>query len=309
VVAKRIWSRPEEARPLVFSRQLLPDAKMMGAVSITNFATILCDLIAAQIEASQPWAFQVFPHYGSAKAGWHRCELVRKVCLSRLGACRGLIQNLQEQPVSWSRAHSLVRLMLTAPDRGFLSVVTAPNLWHLRSLISPFPDGEIPVAVDKSAPSRAFAKLLEAELRLGRSIQTGQTCVDLGAAPGSWSYVALRRGARVCAVDRAPLREDLMIHPGLIFRRGDAFAFAPEHPVDWLLCDVIAMPERTIGLLLEWTRRRRMRHFVVTIKFKGATDYAKLDRLNAAMPPLCEDFYLTRLCANKNEVCAFGTVN
>jgi 23S rRNA (cytidine2498-2'-O)-methyltransferase len=72
-----------------------------------------------------------------------------------------------------------------------------------RSLLSPYPKGEIPVASDKAAPSRAFSKLLEAEQRLGCRIRPGETCVDLGASPGSWSYVALNRGARVIAVDRA----------------------------------------------------------------------------------------------------------
>jgi 23S rRNA (cytidine2498-2'-O)-methyltransferase len=72
------------------------------------------------------------------------------------------------------------------------------------------------------------------------------------------------------------------------------------------LCDVIAAPERSIGLLIDWLRERRARRFVVTIKFKGRADYAKLEQLKRALPPLCGEFFLTRLCANKNEACAFG---
>ena len=90
--------------------------------------------------------------------------------------------------------------------------------------------------------SRAFAKLAEAELRLGRRIAARDTCVDLGASPGSWTYVAVRRGARVTAVDRADLREDLMQHKNVRFERGDAFRFEPASPVDWLLCDVQRFP-------------------------------------------------------------------
>jgi len=33
-----------------------------------------------------------------------------------------------------------------------------------------------------------------------------------------------------------------------------------------------------------------------------------LDQLKQEAPSLCADFRLTRLCANKNEVCAFGVV-
>jgi 23S rRNA (cytidine2498-2'-O)-methyltransferase len=97
-----------------------------------------------------------------------------------------------------------------------------------------------------------------------------------------------------------------MRHPRLQFHQGDAFKFKPEQTVDWLICDIIAAPQRSIDLLLEWLREGRMRQFIVTLKFKGDDEYALLDQLKVACPPLCTDFRLTRLCANKNEVTAFG---
>jgi 23S rRNA (cytidine2498-2'-O)-methyltransferase len=98
-----------------------------------------------------------------------------------------------------------------------------------------------------------------------------------------------------------------MRHPLLTFHRGDAFTFTPPRPVDWLLCDVIAAPDRSIDLVLEWCRKRLCRHFVVTIKFKGTAEYPVLERLKAELAPLTSDFTLTRLCANKNEVCVMGS--
>jgi len=92
----------------------------------------------------------------------------------------------------------------------------------------------------------------------------------------------------------------------LTFVKGDAFSYEPPRPVDWLVCDVIAAPERSIGLLLGWLAKKWTRRFVVTIKFKGHEDYGQLLRLKQELPPLCEDFFLTRLCANRNEACAFG---
>jgi 23S rRNA (cytidine2498-2'-O)-methyltransferase len=98
------------------------------------------------------------------------------------------------------------------------------------------------------------------------------------------------------------------------FRPGDAFRFQPARPVDWLLCDVIAAPERTTELLLEWLRRGWCRQFVVTLKVgKGqatgdephATEV--LAGLKRDLLPLTRELYLTRLCANKREVCAFGS--
>ena len=97
-----------------------------------------------------------------------------------------------------------------------------------------------------------------------------------------------------------------MRNPRLKFIQADAFKFKPDTPVDWLICDIIAAPQRSIDLLLEWLREKQMRRFIVTIKFKGTDEYHLLDQLKAEAPPLCSDFRLTRLCANKNEVTAFG---
>ena len=176
--------------------------------------------------------------------------------------------------------------MCSSDLHGFISVALAPLPFELRRIVSPFVKGEIPVASDKAAPSRAFAKLVEATQRLGRDIAPGETCVDLGASPGSWTYVAAQHGARVTAVDRSALRADLMRHPRVTFQRGDAFTFAPAAPVDWLLCDVIATPARSIELLLRWLRHRHARRFVVTIKFKGHGDYPQLDQLKESLPTL-----------------------
>ena len=177
-----------------------------------------------------------------------------------------------------------------------------------RHALVPYPAGRIPVASDKSAPSRAFAKLAEAELRLGQSILPGDVVVDLGASPGSWTYWAMQRGARVTSVDRSPLRHDLMNHGHVEFVQGDAFRFKPTAPVDWLVCDVIAAPRRSIDLAIQWAREGWARRLVVTVKFKGVAEYALLDELKSGLAPLCSEFRLARLCANRNEACVMAVV-
>lgn len=201
-----------------------------------------------------------------------------------------------------------MQLYLTSPESGYLSVSIAPLPHTLRRNVWPFDKGELPIASDKAAPSRAFAKLVESEQRLGIRIEKGDTVVDLGACPGSWTYVAVHREAKVISVDRSPLRDDLMEHPRVTFIQGDAFKHTPPQPVDWLICDVIATPDRSIALLLDWVKTKRCRRFIVSLKFKGSEEYAKIDQLKTELPALCSDFYLARLCANKNEVCAFGVV-
>ncbi len=52
--------------------------------------------------------------------------------------------------------------------------------------------------------SRAAYKLLEIDEK-ARFLKPGACVVDLGAAPGSWSQVAIEKGARVIAVDIQPI--------------------------------------------------------------------------------------------------------
>jgi len=92
------------------------------------------------------------------------------------------------------------------------------------------------------------------------------------------------------------------------FQQGDAFRFQPPRTADWLLCDVIAAPERTAALLAEWARRRWCRYFVVTLKLGDSPGADALKRLKHELPALTRELFLTRLCANKKEVCAFGEV-
>lgn len=294
---------------LAFTQQTLPEATEVKDASINGWADQVITRIAGVLPDTQPWRLHLFPVYGEGKAGLHRCDLIRTALNERLKKRRrALLRSLEESDLAFSPQTSLVQVVLTAPNAGWISFSAAPQPHDLRALVSPFLGGYIPHAEDKAAPSRAFAKVIEAELRLGQQIERGQTCVDLGASPGSWSYVGIQRGARVIAIDRSPLRDDLMRNPRLSFQQADAFKFKPDQPVDWLICDIIAAPQRSIDLLLEWLRERQMRRFIVTIKFKGTEEYHLLDQLKEQAPPLCSDFRLTRLCANKNEVTAFGAV-
>lgn len=295
---------------LAFARQTLPDAVETSAASINAWADRIIDAVVGRFPDDQPWRLHLWPQYGEGRAGLHRCELIHASLLERLKRRRRhLLRSLLDSDAVFDAKTSLVQCVLTSPESGWLSTTLAPCAHALRSLVSSFPRGDVPLADDKSAPSRAFTKLVESEQRLGKRIERGETCVDLGASPGSWSYVAIQRGAHVIAVDRSELREDLMRSPRLRFEAADAFKYKPDRVVDWLVCDVIAAPQRSIDLLLEWLRERRMRHFIVTIKFKGHDEYALLETLKREAPPLCAEFHLKRLTANKNEVCAFGSLS
>ena len=164
------------------------------------------------------------------------------------------------------------------------------------------------VARDIRPPSRAYQKLVEAQTRLGVKMKPGEAVVDLGASPGGWTFVALEQGARVTAVDRSPLRDDLQRHAQLSFVKGDAFAYTPQAPVDWLVCDLIAFPERTVELLRKWLGGGLCDRFVVTVKFRGDEDYALVDEVKRVLATYASEYWLRPLTHNKNELTAMGRV-
>ncbi len=178
-------------------------------------------------------------------------------------------------------------MQLLALDRERLLVSAA----HARALprggtdLAPWPAGSAPVALDRAPPSRAYQKLEEAFAWLGAAPTTGQLCVDLGGAPGGWALTALKRGARVTAVDRAPLEPPAAGHPHLTAIIGNAFTYEPPQPVDWLLCDVVCEPARTLTLIARWLDQRWCRALVVTVKFKGRDGYRHPGRRRTAVRP------------------------
>jgi 23S rRNA (cytidine2498-2'-O)-methyltransferase len=135
-----------------------------------------------------------------------------------------------------------------------------------------FPGGRALDELAKDAPSSAHRKLEEALLWLEAGPGPGDAVLDLGAAPGGWSWVALQRGARVVAVDRADLDEHVARHERLTHARADAFAYVPERQPTWLLCDVITEPQRSLDLARKALGSTALRGLVVTLKLKKPVD-------------------------------------
>ena len=160
---------------------------------------------------------------------------------------------------------------LLAPDRMLASPTKS----------SPFVNGECLFVEDRiGPPSRAYLKLWEACTRLGWYPKPGETCLDLGASPGGWTWVLAELGASVTAIDKAPLDPAITARPNVATRQESAFALAPEK-VDWLFSDIIAYPDRLQALIQRWIAAEAPRHIVCTIKFQGATDHATAETLSA----------------------------
>jgi 23S rRNA (cytidine2498-2'-O)-methyltransferase len=165
---------------------------------------------------------------------------------------------------------------------------------------SPFPNGEARFVEFKSGPpNRAYLKLWEALTLLGERPGPGDACLDAGASPGGWTWALSRLGARVIAVDRAPLDRAVSRMPGVEYRQGSAFALDPRRdgPFDWILSDVVCYPERLWRWVEPWLESGRARRFVCTLKFQGTAHYGAI-RDFGAVP----GSRLVHLSANKHEL-------
>jgi 23S rRNA (cytidine2498-2'-O)-methyltransferase len=148
---------------------------------------------------------------------------------------------------------ALPRLHIFFPDQGRALIATSdPN--NSSSALN----GIQRVGMSPDAPSRSYLKLAEAfEVFLDKREQAqwlkpGMTSVDLGAAPGGWTWQLVQRGLKVIAVDNGPLKGAAAGHPSIKHLRQDGFRFRPQRPVDWLVCDMVEQPQRVAALMTEW---------------------------------------------------------
>lgn len=118
--------------------------------------------------------------------------------------------------------------------------------------------GIIRMKMPYEAPSRSVLKLAEAfEVFLSDDekalwIRPGMHAVDLGAAPGGWTWHLVQLGMQVVAVDNGPLKGVVAEHPSVKHLRQDGFRYRPKNPVDWLVCDMIEQPGRVAALVSDW---------------------------------------------------------
>jgi 23S rRNA (cytidine2498-2'-O)-methyltransferase len=163
----------------------------------------------------------------------------------------------------------------TAP-LGSWTLLAADRLLAAADCSSPFANGEVAFVEDKTGPpNRAYLKLWEALVRLGRWPGPGERCLDLGASPGGWTWALAKLGAEVLAVDKAPIDPKVAAMPGVTWRGESAFALEPQSvgPVDWLFSDIVCYPARLLRLVEKWRASGLVKTFVCTVKFQGATDH------------------------------------
>ena len=125
------------------------------------------------------------------------------------------------------------------------------------------------------APSRSASKLEEALAFMGNFPTPGQTAVDLGAAPGGWTFVIARHGTNVVAVDHANLDipNAAKLKGTITHLKENGLKYLPEETVDWLCCDMVMGGRQTLEVLSNWATADKMRAFVVNVKLPAANPW------------------------------------
>ncbi len=261
---------------LCFAHALLADEVELSGDSVNQLAGRLADHFLASIRTERfeaPWPC-LFQAAGGLDGLGRRMDGVEKAFMETLK----------------KRLSRVARLATADAPRGvvdarglFVLFVDFKRMFVARACRF---GGQRRMADDDLAPSRSYLKVEEAYAVLGREPAAGETVVDLGAAPGGWSYSAAKRGARVVAVDNGPLKGGALNHPLIEHRREDAFRYEPPAPVDWLFCDLVEDPHHVINdLVRPWLERGWCRRFVVILKFGRVAPVALLREVLAADSP------------------------
>lgn len=143
------------------------------------------------------------------------------------------------------------------------------------------------------APSRSTLKLEEAfvtflskEERL-QWLREGATGVDLGAAPGGWTWQLVKHGLSVTAIDNGPMDEVLMASGQVEHLKVDGFHYRPPRPVNWLVCDMVEQPARIAELCAGWVADGAAERAIFNLKLPMKKRYDEVR--------LCRNLILERM--------------
>ncbi len=198
------------------------------------------------------------------------------------------------------------------PAFGCFSLLDQHDLIFSIQPENPIPTGEYLFQEDKiNPPNRAYLKLWEAFCTLGKKYPVpGETCMDLGACPGGWTWVLQSFGAEVIAVDKAPLEPKIAELPGVSLLQQSAFALdfkaLPNNiqTIDWLVCDIACYPDKLLIQLKRWIESGKIKNIISTIKLQGEIDLDLLQEFKN-IPGI----YLRQLWHNKHELTLFWSAN
>ncbi|MGA0368253.1 MAG: SAM-dependent methyltransferase, partial [Kiritimatiellia bacterium] len=216
------------------------------------------------------------------------------------------LKKWERKPENLFQGNKGILIQLTCTRKGVLFSTQSPC-----ALSSAAPGGRTRMKMDPRAPSRSYLKIEEAFVRLNCEPVEDQSVIDLGAAPGGWSFAFAKRGCNVTSIDNGPLKiEDACIRriehlhrDGLTFQLGKL-----QPPVDWLVGDMLIPPGKALGLLRYWVDGQHCRRVVMNLKLPQTQPLP-------ALKPVLEwmkkhpQLSMRQFYHDRREVTVFGSVS
>jgi 23S rRNA (cytidine2498-2'-O)-methyltransferase len=271
-------------------------------VAKKEFIAELCDELGGDVEVVENLVFSSVknPNVCFALDIWFEPVLVEFESISEaVRVLRGAGKYWYLNPVSHVRRSRLIEEQLvklpdirrefpqgnSIPDVGCFSLLGQNTLLYAVKRWKKAPLGETFLVEDKkNPPNRAYLKLWEALTLLDRYPQPNETAFDLGASPGGWTYVMQSFGAKVTAIDKAPLDPAIAKLPKVTFLQQSAFALNPnelDKVLDWVVCDIACYPDRLYDLVINWINSNKAKQMIFTIKLQGKTDIEMIKKFQA----------------------------
>ncbi len=281
-------------RELIFARQLIRLHMTVDALPERDRLTPILSAIAS-ISGSfgALWLEAPDTNDGKLLAPFlRRFQPLLEAALREQGRLKDDINSVRAEPVEAGteparsartstgsgRTEKVQRLHIFFPDKNSALIGTSDPRDSAPAIM-----GIVRQTMPPEAPSRSTMKLAEAiEVFMDRSeqkrlLRQGATAVDLGAAPGGWTWQLVKRGIRVTAVDNGPMKGAMANHPLVNHLRQDGFKYAPRKAVDWLVCDMVEKPSRVAALIGDWFVAGMCRHAIFNLKLPMKQRLAALD--------------------------------
>ncbi len=193
-----------------------------------------------------------------------------------------LVSSLKKQKLLSS--HAGWRLHLFFTDSQHVNIGIAPVENNATN-----PMGIPRLKMPRSAPSRSTLKLEEAihwflsTEQQSQLIKNGMTVVDLGAAPGGWTWQFVKRDCLVTAIDNGPMQSELMQTGMVEHLQTDAFTYAPKKKVDWLVCDMAERPLHVSRLIARWFTNKQCNNAIFNLKLPMKKRHASVQECIALL--------------------------
>jgi len=295
---------PEET--LIFEWQRLPDTRFFPLLKGEALPESLVEAVWEFFkEQPTPWATHQLSVDEKGTGGSSRLDGISKALIRQGHQLIPGLKKWERKPGKLLASGKGKILQWSCTPKGFLFSVSSPN-----NLSSPEVGGRIRMKMDSRAPSRSYLKIEEAFFRMGQEPQEDETVIDLGAAPGGWSFAFAKRGCLVTSIDNGPLKiDDACIRriehlhrDGLSFQLGKL-----QPPVTWLVGDMLIPPGKVLGLLRYWVDGKHCQKIVMNIKLPQMNPLPALEPILEWMEKHPE-LKVRQFYHDRREVTLFGNV-